>query len=148
VGGKQQSVLGDDRKMISIGAIIGGPESSFFDKILCEFMRHCESEGHLSGEPVKVNIVYHLPGSMMPPDFAGVRPAKFSRKDKKLMVQAAVGDEMATVRNRDEILDYIIDVADEAIGVAKTKFDSAGIEYDIKKDRAFLNEFRDLVLGE
>ena len=133
--------------MISIGAIIGGPESSFFDGILCEFMRHCESEGHLSGEPVKVNIVYHLPGSMMPPDFVGVRPAKFSRKDKKLMVQAAVESEMSTVRDRDEILDYIIDVADEAIGVAKTKFDSAKIEYDIKKDRAFLNEFRDLVLG-
>jgi hypothetical protein len=134
--------------MISIGAIIGGPESAFFDKVLCEFMRHCESEGHLSGEPVKVNIVYHLPGSIMPPDFIGVRPAKFSRTDKKLMVQAAVENEMASVRSRDEVLDYIIDVADEAIGVAKTKFDSAKIEYDIEKDREFLNAFRDLVLGK
>lgn len=133
--------------MISIGTIIGGPESAFFDRILCEFMRHCESEGHLSGEPVKVNIVYHLPGSIMPPDFIGVRPAKFSRKDKKLMVQAAVENEMASVKDRAEILDYIIDVADEAIGVAKAKFDSAKIEYDIKKDRAFLGAFRDLVQG-
>jgi hypothetical protein len=133
--------------MISVGAIIGGPESAFFDKVLCEFMRHCESEGHLSGEPAKVNIVYHLPGSVMPPDFAGIRPAKFSRKDQKLMIQVAVESEMASVRSRDEILDYIIDVADEAIGIAKTKFDSAKIEYDIKKDRAFLDEFRDLVLG-
>ncbi|HWB05278.1 MAG TPA: hypothetical protein VG796_19755 [Verrucomicrobiales bacterium] len=134
--------------MISIGAIIGGPESAFFDTVLCEFMRHCESEGHLSGEPVKVNIVYHLPGSILPPDFIGVRPAKFSRKEKKLMIQAAVEKEMAGVRNRDEILDYIIDVADEAIGVAKTKFDGAKIEYDIsKKDRDFLIKFRDLVLG-
>lgn len=133
--------------MISIGAIIGGPESSFFDRVLCEFMRHCESEGHLSGELVKVNIVYHLPGSMMPPDFIGVRPAKLSRKDKKLMVQAAVEAEMADVRDRDEILDYIIDVADEALGVAKTKFDASKINYDIKKDREFLNEFRDLILG-
>ena len=133
--------------MISIGAIIGGPESSYFDSILCEFMRHCESEGHLSGESVKVNIVYHLPGSMMPPDFIGVRPAKLSRKDKKLMVQAAVEAEMAEVRNRDEILDYIIDVADEALGVAKTKFDASKIDYEIKKDRDFLNEFRDLILG-
>jgi hypothetical protein len=133
--------------MISIGAIIGGPESAFFDKVLCEFMRHCESEGHLSGEPVKVNIVYHLPGSIMPPDFIGVRPAKFSGKDKKLMVQAAVENEMASVRDRDEILAYIIDVADEAIGIAKTKFENAKIEYEITKDRAFLNGFRDLVLG-
>jgi len=134
--------------MITIGAIIGGPESAFFDRVLCEFMRHCESEGHLSGEPVRVNIVYHLPGSIMPPDFVGVRPAKFSRKDKKLMVQAAVESQMASVRNRDEVLDYIVDVADEAISVAKSKFDGAKIEYDVKKDRAFLNEFRDLVLGK
>lgn len=133
--------------MISIGAIIGGPESAFFDKVLCEFMRHCESEGHLSGEPVKLNIVYHLPGSIMPPDFIGVRPAKFSGKDKRLMVQAAVENEMASVRDRDEILAYIIDVADEAIGIAKTKFENAKIEYEITKDRAFLNGFRDLVFG-
>lgn len=134
--------------MISIGAIIGGTESAFFDRVLCEFMRHCESEGHLSGEKVKVNIVYHLPGSIMPPDFIGVRSAKFSRKDKKLMVQVAVENEMADVRDRNEILDYIIDVADEAIGVAKVKFDNAKIEYAINKDREFLNEFRDLVLGQ
>src|SRR5262245_41896304 len=117
--------------MISIGAIIGGPESSFFDKVLCEFMRHCESEGHLSGEPVQINIVYHIPGSLMSPDFIGVRPAKFSRKDRKLMVQAAVEKEMTLVRDRHVVLDYIIDVADEAVGVAKTKFDSAKIQYNI-----------------
>jgi hypothetical protein len=64
------------------------------------------------------------------------------------MIQAAVEEEMNKVRDRNEILDYIIDVADEAIGMAKTKFESAGIQYDINKDRAFLNEFRDLVLGD
>lgn len=133
--------------MISIGAIIGGRECAYFDSILCEFMRHCESEGHLSGEPVEVNIVYHLWGSILPPNYIGLRTAKFSRKNRVLMIQAAVEEEMNRVRDRHEILDYIIDVADEAIGMAKTKFDGAGIEYDIKKDRAFLNEFRDLVLG-
>lgn len=133
--------------MISVGAIIGGPESAFFDKVLREFMRHCESEGRLSGEPVEVNIVYHLPGTIMPPDYAGVRLAKFSQKKQILMVQAAVESDMASVRNRDEVLDYIIDVADEAIGLAKTKFDNERIDYDINKDRAFLDEFRDLVLA-
>lgn len=133
--------------MITIGVIIGGAESAFIDKVLSEFMRHCESEGHLSGESVKVNIVYHLPGKIMPPNFIGIRPAKFSRNEKKLMVQAAVENEIATIRDRDKILDYIIDVADEALGVAKDKFDAAKIEYDIKKDRDFLNEFRELVLG-
>jgi hypothetical protein len=134
--------------MITIGAIIGGSECAFFDSILCEFMRHCESEGRLSGEPVKVNIVYHLWGSVLPPDYIGLRTAKFSRKNRILMIQAAVEEEMNKVRDRNEILDYIIDVADEAIGMAKTKFESAGIQYDINKDRAFLNEFRDLVLGD
>lgn len=133
--------------MISIGAIVGGRECAFFDRVLCEFMRHCESEGRLSGEPVTVNIVYHLPGSLVKPAFIGLRLAKLSRRDRHLMVQAAVEEEMNTVRERKEILDYIIDVADEAICIAKTKFVSSGIEYDINKDRAFLNEFRDLVLG-
>ncbi|SHK46471.1 hypothetical protein SAMN02745181_3850 [Rubritalea squalenifaciens DSM 18772] len=40
-----------------------------------------------------------------------------------------------------------MDVADEALGVAKTKLEASKIDYDLKKDRAFLNEFRDLVLG-
>ena len=133
--------------MISIGAIIGGPECSFFDSVLCEFMRHCESEGHLSGESVTVNIVYHLFGLVMPPDYSGVRCATLSKPQKKLMIQAAVESEVVALRDRAEILDYIIDVADEAIGVAKDRFDRAGIEYDLQKDRAFLDNYRELILG-
>jgi hypothetical protein len=134
--------------MISIGAIVGGPGSAFFDNILCEFMRHCESEGHLTGESVRVNIVYHMPGSILSPDFIGIRPAKFSRKEKRLMIQVAVEDEMITVRDRNEIMEYIIDVALQAIEVAKSKFESAKIGYNFSKDQAFLNEFRNLVLGK
>lgn len=133
--------------MISIGAIIGGPECAYFDQVLCEFMRHCESEAHGSGEPVKVNIVYHLHGSILPPDYTGVRSATLSKIKNTLMVQAAVESEMVALRDRKEILDYIIDVADEAIGVAKTRFERAGIEYDLQKDRTFLDNFRELALG-
>lgn len=62
------------------------------------------------------------------------------------MIQAAVEYEMTNIRNREEILDYIIDVADEAIAVAKTKFDTSNINYDINKDREFLESFRKLAI--
>jgi hypothetical protein len=134
--------------MISIGAIVGGPESSFFDGVLGEFMRHCESEGRLSGEPVTVNVVYHIHGSILPPPYEGVRAGRLSKEAKKMMVQAAVEAEVVALRDRAEVLDYIIDVADEAIGVAKGRFEQAGMAYDVQKDRAFLEGFRELVLGK
>jgi hypothetical protein len=84
----------------------------------------------------------------MPPDFDCVIPGKLYREEKELVVQAAVEEEWVSLRDRDRVLNYIIEVADEAIGVAKTRFERAGIDYDLTNDRAFLDRFRGLVLGD
>jgi hypothetical protein len=129
--------------MISAGAIVGGPEAVFFDSVLREFMQRCEHQGTWTESNIHVNIVYHLPGSTWSPDYIGVRDAKFSRKARTLMVQIAVEDEWIRGRDRVVVEDYILDAADEAICVAKTRFDRAGIEYDLESDRQFLNRCRD-----
>jgi hypothetical protein len=42
-----------------------------------------------------VNVVYHIPGDVLRPQFDGVRTAKFSKAQRLLMVQAALPDDVA-----------------------------------------------------
>jgi hypothetical protein len=127
--------------MLSIGAIIGGPETDYFDTVLRGFMQHCEREAEWEEADVTVNIVYHLPGSVWRPDYIGVRDAKFSKAKKMLMVQISVEPEWIEERDRSVVEEFIFDTADEAIGVAKTRFERAGIDYDLGADRKFLNRW-------
>ena len=129
--------------MISVGAVVCGSEVAFFDSVLQQFMQHCERSKNWTEADVRVNIVYDLPGSIWRPDYTGVRDARFSRKEKKLMVQVAVEDEWIKGRDRAVVEEYIFDTADEAIGIAKTRFDRVGIDYDIEADRQFLDRWRD-----
>ena len=127
--------------MLSIGAIIGGPETDFFDTVLRGFMQHCERETGWEEADVTVNIVYHLPGSIWQPDYIGVRGGRISKFEKKLMVQISVEKEWIAERDRSVVEEFIFDAADEAIGVAKTRFDKAGIDYDPGADRRYFNRW-------
>jgi hypothetical protein len=133
--------------MLSVGAIIGGPETDFFDTVLREFMQHCEREREWEEADVTVNIVYHLPGSIWQPDYIGVRGGKLSKSEMKLMVQISVEKEWIAERDRTVVADFIFDAADEAIGIAKTRFDKAGIDYRLGADRRFLNRWHDAATG-
>ncbi|MFV2059536.1 MAG: hypothetical protein ACC653_02565 [Gammaproteobacteria bacterium] len=130
--------------MISVGADVGGPECDFMLSHIRFFMKFCKSKrlDDASGN-AKVNVVYILPGSIHKPDFVGLRTDKFSLSEKTLMVQASVEDELVKSVDDNVVLKYIFDVADEAIGIAKSYFDKKGVEYDLERDRTMLDMWFD-----
>jgi hypothetical protein len=128
--------------MISIGAVVGGPECAAFDACLSRFMTYCEQHRADGTDTAEVNIVYHLPGSIWKPDYAGLRKAKFSRSEKTQMIQVSVENEWIVSSNTSAILQYIYDVADEAIGIAKGELMRRGIEYDVDADRRLLDAWK------
>ena len=134
--------------MISVGAVIGGPECAFMDMHVRSLMRFTK-ERRLADDSVnaEVNIVFHLPGSLTRPDYIGLRTARFSKKERVLMIQVAVEDEFIVARDNALVVGYIYDVANEAIGLAKSYFDKNNVEYDIEMDRKLLDEWRGLVSG-
>jgi hypothetical protein len=80
--------------MISIGAILGGGElaGSKIDRLICRFSSALPPVQNLSA--ASVNIVFHVPGSIVKPDYSGIRTGKFSAKLKKLMIQVPVPEIM------------------------------------------------------
>lgn len=40
--------------------------------------------------PVRVNVVFHVDGKLVPNEFVGIRTGRFSKKESKLMIQAAI----------------------------------------------------------
>lgn len=130
--------------MISIGAVIGGPECAFFDSRLRRLMRYCRENRDKGTETAEVNVVFHLPGSVIRPNYVGLRTAKFSKKEKTLMVQVSVEEEWITSTDEKTVLRYIYETTDEALGLALGEFKRRGIEYDIEVDRRFLATWKEL----
>ena len=128
--------------MISIGAVVGGPECGFFDSHLSRFMGYCEDKRLEGTHSAEVNIVYHLPGSIAKPDYVGMRTGKFSKKELALMIQISVEEEWIASRDAEQVLRYIYETADEAIGIAESEFRKRGIDYGIEADRVFLDGWK------
>lgn len=69
--------------------------------------------------PLNVNVVYHVPGEILAPDYEGVRTGRFSRRDSLLMVQAAVP---SSAEDKDAVLRaLLLQAIDEAERWAKRK---------------------------
>jgi len=115
--------------MISFGSIFGGPElhdSPIADtihaiRLLMKKTRDLEDEGAYGS----LNIVFHVPGSILQPEFEVLRTGRFSRKEKMLMIQIAVPAEQ---RSSPDLV-FLLDAIREAIGMGRARFERAGIPY-------------------
>src|SRR5713226_9593971 len=74
--------------------ILGGPEQldKPFDKKVTAICKKMElhKAGMIDPEDGTINIVFQYPGSLLQPEFSGVRTGSFSKKRKTLVVQVAV----------------------------------------------------------
>jgi hypothetical protein len=77
------------------------------------------------GDYGSVNIVFHVPGSIVRPEFEGVRTARFFKLEKMHMIQIAVPE--AQVNEPD--LDFLMSSIRQAIRLAGPRFEKAGIKY-------------------
>lgn len=134
--------------MITVGAVVGGPECASFEVRLRLFMKFCRENFLAPGDKsAEVNLVFHLPGSIAQPGYTGLRRGRLSRPEKTVMIQVGVEEELIRARSEAQVDRYIFDVADEAIATAKSVFDQNKIEYDIQADRRVLDQWPLAVSG-
>lgn len=81
----------DEKYSLSVGWVFDGStdQSRKWDLAISDF---CQKIALARDEPsvLNVNIVFHVRGKMIAPEFIGVRTGSFSRKNATLMVQVAL----------------------------------------------------------
>lgn len=113
-----------------LGADYGGPEisKSYTDIKISRLMQFVKKNRTENREKASLNVVFYKSGSICKNEFTGLRTAKFSKKEKMLMVQVAVPEGIS-----DEELDkFLFASLREAAELAKPKFLKAGIEFEIE----------------
>lgn len=75
-----------------------------------------------------LHIVFHIAGSMWSPEHVGVRRAKFSKKDRMLMLQIAVPKDVVESEET-EIEQFVLAHLREAVCLAEPVFKRAKVPY-------------------
>ena len=96
-----------DWESLAIGAVyggVGGRPTAWQEEISAVGLAVMSVRGS-SVSPLALNVVFHVPGEVISPDYTEMRTGKLSRIDRTLMVQVPVPD---------------IDVPKNAVGVILT----------------------------
>jgi hypothetical protein len=112
--------------VIYIGEILGGPEltHSPISRAIAKLSRSRGPGGE--GPFGSLDIVFHVAGSLLQPEFTGVRTGRFSRKERMLQVQIAVPREVVA---SDDAYPFLAARVLEAVQVAGPIVRKAGIPY-------------------
>ena len=80
---------------LSIGVIIGGttPANKGWTEPLRALSQRVTAARAGVDVPLAVNVVFHIPGRLLQPEFEGVRTGSYSRKRSILMVQATLPEQ-------------------------------------------------------
>ena len=113
--------------------ILGGPEQvdKPFTKKADEICRRKDlyQKDFINPEDGIINVVFQYPGSLMQPDFVGVRTGSFFKKKRKLVVQVAVpGDILSSGTFVRHYLAFLKD----ALVEGKKYLDKKGISFSLE----------------
>jgi hypothetical protein len=80
---------------ITIGSVEGGwsPWMSTWREALMKLTLAVDEASAGVGSELNLNVVFQIPGSVLRPDFTGVRTGRFSPKRNLLLVQVALPEE-------------------------------------------------------
>ena len=115
---------------IYVGAILGGPElhesavATALNKINVFNKAHI---GSIDPKKAGIDYVFHIAGSVYKPDFDDVRTAKFSKKQRLLMIQCPINENEVMHEKIGSIMCLQMRVG---IELAKSVFDKAKILFD------------------
>ncbi len=85
----------------------------------------------------ELNVVFHLPGRVVKPDYTGLRTGTFSRKQKTLMIQAAVPEPLVDSNDTAFVFDVVREATQLAAPVsARANIPFAPEEFGNLLDRA------------
>lgn len=82
--------MDDDVHVLSVGVVLGGPTRSLWEAPLERLMSRVSELRQGVESSLNVNVVFQVPGSVLAPDFQGVRTGRYSRRNRHLMVQVAL----------------------------------------------------------
>ena len=101
---------------MSIGSIEGGsfPSTRLWREAVTQLTIEVDRAATGIASPLSVNVIFQVPGHILHPDFEGVRTGYYSRKQRALIVQAAL-----PVDPPDDIDAYLKDVLSAAIREAE-----------------------------
>ncbi len=131
--------------MIYVGSVLGGPELfySHFTRSMSGITLPVAGEPwpepgrapdptvayaeRRDPRPVgSLDLVFHVPGSVLKPEFVGLRTGKFSRKERLLQIQIAVPEELL---ESPWLRRFVVDSIRSAVSLGGPKFAKAGILY-------------------
>ncbi len=121
-----------------VGGVLGGPETRTSPVLLAlrkasQAAAKYEEEASSGGS---VDLVFHIPGSIVRLDYSGLRTGRFSRKERMLMVQVAVPKEMVFAENPDG---FVYSAMREAIHIAAPRFQKAKIAFSVEQHLALVD---------
>lgn len=115
--------------MLYVGSVQGGPEieKTSIDVLISKLIQFAEeSRKSISNDWAALNVVFYISGSIIGVDFEGLRTGKFSKKQKLLMIQVAVPNDI----QESELKSFLLDSLRGAAEVALPVFQKARIEFD------------------
>ncbi|TFB94554.1 hypothetical protein [Cryobacterium sp. HLT2-28] len=97
---------------LSLGVVVGGTgrDARKWGDAVMQLARRVKSERAGVDSPLRVNVVYQVPGEVVQVKFSGVRTGRYSATERLLLIQAAlpVG---AVPPNAEDILLQLLDAA-------------------------------------
>jgi hypothetical protein len=84
--------MSDTVEALSIGSIVGGrsPWNSAWTEAIRALTVQIARDSEGVSSPLNVNVVFHVPGHLIKPEYEGVRTGSFSKQLSLLMVQVAL----------------------------------------------------------
>lgn len=105
----------EQAKVFSIGSVVGGRTAgnrAWVDEIARITSEVVAARAGMEA-PLNLNVVFHVAGDLIQPDFEGVRTGTFRKAQRLLMVQVALS-EVAPAEPRPELLGLLEDAVAEA----------------------------------
>ena len=116
---------------LSIGAINGGGNWKVADAVMAVARRVAEARARHPAD-LSLNVVFHIPGSFLQPDFDGVRLGTVFTTKRAILSQVAVP---ATL-DADDVAVFAFDAVHAAIDLAAERISKRRLGWDVEALRA------------
>ncbi|WP_333680495.1 hypothetical protein [Dyella sp.] len=114
-------------EILTFGTLVGGSgtNSHRWKDAVWDLSWRIDGVAKTHTSPLKLNVVFHIPGNMLKPEFSGVRTGSYFKKLAALMVQVALPEELA-----EDVPAYIEHVTHLAIDEAARWAVKRRLEFD------------------
>ena len=132
--------------VISIGEILGEPEQdgALIDRSIRAAMRAAISLREAQHISSALNVVFHVPGRLLSPDWDKPRVEKFSRKKGLLLISVPVPIEVVH-SDSNEISEFVINALRASSELACRALHRKGMEFSLTQANDFINQIQSCI---